>query len=162
MMISDEYAAGFFDADGSVYAARRTSRKGNSSPTLLICCTQAERTPGECPDVLAAHYDRWGGSLRPKNTREGCRKQWQWVLAPKAAADFLRAVYPYLIVKKKVAQKSLEFIGLQSLPITTRIDYTTRSVRKEHSDRVWTVHREICELNKKGLPHNALRKWDAN
>ena len=161
MKISNEYAAGFFDADGAVYAARRTSRKGNSSPTLLVCCTQAEREPGVCPEVLVRHHSQWGGSIaKKKMSAKNRRDQWQWVLAPKNAVDFLIDILPYTIVKTAVIQKSLEFAQLQSLPLRQRINTKTKCVRPEHAERVWRVHAEICELNKRGQPFNALRKWD--
>lgn len=162
-MISNEYAAGFFDGEGSVYAAVRNGKTTRPHPTIMICISNTHE------GVLLLHKERWGGSIHKRSVVKDRHKQiYQWALAPKGGRQFLADVYPHLIIKKDVAKVAMEMLELVSLPrhvrcIQERIinadgpDGTRPVIRPEHSEKVWALHASLRELNVRGAPFNAMR-----
>lgn len=165
-MISDEYAAGFFDGEGSVYAATRR-RRGIPSPTLIVCMTNTNY------EVLALFRSRWGGSLLQRRiTKPRHRPQWQWVIAAKMATPFLRAIAPHVIIKREVVALALQYAALMALPVDDRLDYSRRvntrwnrkqgdytsiSIKRpEYAAKVIELHEQIKRVNARGF--NALRR----
>lgn len=57
--LSDSYCAGFFDGEGTVYAATRrsTGKSGRKSPTITVCMTNTDK------NVIDLHQSKWGGSV---------------------------------------------------------------------------------------------------
>jgi hypothetical protein len=157
-MLTPEYSAGFFDGEGSVYAA---VRKGYGHPTILVCISNTNK------QVLELHKAMWGGSINRRKDREGWQSQYQWVLAPRMAKAFLLSIYPHLIVKKAVVYEALRYMEIQALPRSQRLDYTVyegdgrklvRGIPKpEISGKLAEIHGNIRRLNMRGAPHNARR-----
>lgn len=167
-MISDEYAAGFFDGEGSVYAATRGPARAKPSLTVLVCISNTNR------DVLQLHQERWGGSLLARKMKPGLnlRQQYQWVIPSKKAEEFLEAVAPYLIIKREVVAVALALIRLMGAPAKDRLDYVSAvrvdgryrpapRMKPEYAAKVTDLHSQIRELNKRGAPWNARRTYDA-
>lgn len=166
-MISDEYAAGFFDGEGSVYAATRR-HLGYRNPTLLVTIANTVVTP------LEAFQARWGGSICKRFINDGRRRdQYQWVLAPRMADPFLRAVHPHVIIKKDVVAAGIAYCDLMRMPLSVRMDYSqlrpsktpgkmTRAgiMRPEFAEKIAAIHQEIKRLNVRGAPLNARRQHD--
>lgn len=163
-MITPEYAAGFFDGEGSVYAATRGKTYRN--PTILVVIANTHR------GALEACQARWGGSICGRSPAgERRREQFQWVLAPRAAEAFITEVYPHLIIKKEVASVALEYFKIMRIPLRERMDYSqlrpsktpgkmTRAgiMRPEFREQIDALHRRIRELNQRGAPWNARRE----
>lgn len=162
-MISTEYAAGFFDGEGSVYAAVRNKPYRNF--TVLVTIPNTVAAP------LQAFKDRWGGSLCANQPSGNRKLQYQWVLAPNNARAFLRDVRPHLIVKAEVADAAIELLTLLALPIRDRMDYSqlrpsrtpgkmTRAgvMKPEFREKISRLHERIQALNARGAPGNARRR----
>lgn len=96
----DPYFAGFFDADGSV------SIRPAPGYTLRVKVTQV------APEVLLLFKARFGGTVagpyENAGLASGSRPIWRWEASATAAEAFLRAVGPYLIVKRERAEIGLE------------------------------------------------------
>lgn len=166
-MISDEYAAGFFDGEGSVYLATRSTTR--PSPTLLVCIGNTNR------EVLDLHRDRWGGSIRERGGKHRARvltgrwqRQYQWVLSTRMAKAFLTAIVPHVLIKKDVTIAALRYITLMEVPRRERVDYSqcvrrrgrlwvAPVVRPEFEAQVAALHTEIRGLNARSAPGNVLR-----
>lgn len=167
-MISDEYAAGFFDGEGCVYVAHRLRKKEeNFSPTSSINVCIANTVIGP----LEEFEKKWGGSIRGRfETDPRRRKQYQWVLATRMALPFLRAIYPHVIIKKMVVAEGIKFCELMELPKEERIEYTGRvfrrgrewvcpRVRPEFREKIDQIRFNIRSLNSSAAPGNALRQY---
>lgn len=170
-MISDEYAAGFFDGEGSVYAAVR-GPKNNRSPTILATVANIQMAP------LLAFKERWGGSINTRKlTRPNERPCSQWVIAAKQAKPFLLAVRPHLLIKGAVVDVAIDYCTLMETPAHERMDYShtrpangftksgrqkmTRAgvLRPEFRAKVIALHSEIRRLNQKAVPRNGRRAY---
>ena len=162
-MISDEYAAGFFDGEGSVYATVRKGPRRATSPTILVCCTNTNR------EILEAHQKRWGGSIWRRKMHGNRKVQYQWVLCTRKAVGFLRAIHPHLVVKRPVVGLAIQYCDLQALPHKERLDYSGRVYRRgrwwvaprlkeSHKKKIAPLFDRIRELNARGAPRNAMRQ----
>ena len=161
-MISPEYAAGFFDGEGSVYA---NSRCGGRQPTMLVCISNTHK------EILIAHQEQWGGSISGKRIKnERTRPCWQWVLAPKNGARFLREIYPHVIIKKEVVGLALEWVALMERPTEEKVRYervtrengsigTRPQILASHREAVDGLIGKMRQVNARGF--NALRATNA-
>ncbi len=98
MKLSDQYIAGFFDGEGCIHIGTYKAY-GNIQHRLQISIAQNDVT------VLQALADRFGGKLHP----QGSRTAMQWHLWCNKAYDFLKAIYPHLILKKEQAELAIAF-----------------------------------------------------
>lgn len=87
-IISAEYAAGFFDGEGSVGVNR--TKYGTH---LVVCLGQATT------EVLLAIQDLYGGNLYDHTSRAG-NDHWQLKWNGRHAYPFLQAIQPFAIVKR--------------------------------------------------------------
>lgn len=88
MIVSDEYTAGFFDGEGSVYF--------QTTGGIEVKVYQAYKKP------LQLLMDKYGGKIN-NGTKFGpnCRIVYYWRIGKwDEAIAFLRIIYPYLIVKR--------------------------------------------------------------
>ncbi len=153
MHLSNEYAAGFFDGEGTVYAATRNN-PGRPSPILIVAISNTVLKP------LALMRDKWGGSIftdPPRENRQACH---QWTLAPRNAYKFLYDIQPYLLIKDNLANTAIEMCELMQLPRKERVDYSNRvyrngrywvspTIRPEFEDKIIALHNRIKQLNSK-------------
>jgi hypothetical protein len=100
MKVSAQYAAGFFDGEGSISLVAKNVA-GRATASWMLCVTVAQMNP----EPLFALRDTWGGNVRGPR-RHG---QYEWRANTAQAADFLRAIQPYVIVKADVVALALEF-----------------------------------------------------
>lgn len=103
------WAAGFFDGEGCVIveiskekACRhgfRTSLHATVTQTSLPC--------------LEKYLERFGGKIKTSEHRTPNGRRWSvqyvWVVRNQNAADFLRAIYPYSVVKKTQIEAALQY-----------------------------------------------------
>lgn len=164
------YCAGFFDGEGSVYAASRGGRAASSnrrpSPTITVCISNTNLA------VLQAHQQKYGGSLPVSGKRKVSDRHrivYQWVLSAKQAKPYLLDIRPHLIVKTEVVDVALEYVALQELPYSERRDSSPRTfshgrwwcaptLREDYRIKVQEIWLRIRELNARGAPFNATRK----
>jgi hypothetical protein len=105
-LLSDQWAAGFFDGEGSVSILRRT-RGGFIEHMLAVAVGQNDQRP------LLALRDAYGGSQCNSKTPSGC---WRWRIHGGAAEAFLRRIRPYSIVKADQIDLALELRALVGAP----------------------------------------------
>ena len=164
--LSDEYAAGFFDGEGSVYAATRRRHSKYASPTIVVCISNTNK------EVIDQHKKQWGGSIHERKYRgKKWQKQYQWVICTRNAEAFLRGISDHVIIKKEVVEKALEYIELMKTPHKERIDYSNivkkpngklqviGTTKPEFRKKRDAIHNAISKLNKRGAPYNVLRKY---
>lgn len=102
-MISDEYAAGFIDGEGSIAIGKGTTHvSGKRIFYLRLSVHQVDKR------TLVALSNRWGGSLR-LSTSHKPNPIWEWVVSGTTAADVIRVIRPFLISKGEQADVALEF-----------------------------------------------------
>lgn len=104
--ISDQWAAGFFDGEGSVSVVRR-QRGGFIEHHLSVQVGQNDRRP---LDAMCAEYR---GSTCNTKTPSGC---WRWRIHGKSAESFLQRIQPYSIVKAEQIALALELRALVGAP----------------------------------------------
>jgi len=101
-MRTDEFFAGFFDADGCVMIQRGGAK--TSYFLLSVHIVQVDT------NILHAFAERYGGSVKgPYSRGEQARPAYHWVVESAKAEAFLRRITPYLIVKRERAELALEF-----------------------------------------------------
>jgi hypothetical protein len=97
------YIAGFFDGEGTV-SIKRT----DNSFALHCGVWQVDRTP---LDFIALYF---GGNVKIRSKQGNGNDQWVWMVSSIHAADFLKAIEPYLIVKRSQATVAIRFQALSS------------------------------------------------
>jgi hypothetical protein len=157
MELSAEYCAGFFDGEGSVYAARRRKK----SPIVIVCIGNTHK------GILEKHKEKWGGSIHRRVKHNGWQDQYQWVLSTRMAKPYLEAILPFVVIKKEVIIEALKYINIQQLPRQERMEWEVfestgqkkvRMIRKpEITKKLLDIHEEIRRLNSKSAPYNARR-----
>lgn len=99
------YMAGFFDGEGSVevyaYERKADNNGGGAAGSLSISATQKVNAP------LLGMQSMWGGSIR-----RNARGLFEWKVSGGKAAQALREMLPYLIVKRRQAELAIEFQSL--------------------------------------------------
>jgi len=114
------YAAGFFDGEGHISIAKRTARSRKKYGTytyerydLIVTTSQVFSGP------IIWLQERFGGRIRrsiaKRSYDRGLYARWDWILSSQNGATFLRAVLPYLIVKRREAEIALDFVSTLSL-----------------------------------------------
>lgn len=108
-MISNDYLAGFFDADGSVGIYNRTKTSyqvnisiANSGHHGRIICNEIK--------------NRFGGSVVEAKSKKSTHRNvfwWRCSSTPKVK-EFLEEITPHLIIKKDQALATLEFVDRYS------------------------------------------------
>lgn len=102
------YLAGFFDGEGTLFIEHLSLKRSNSY-RLRVSVGQTNRW------ILERYRMAFGGSVRLNRVEHGNHKPlWQWQVSCKAAGEFLKAIYPYLILKQSEAKVALEFQAKQT------------------------------------------------
>jgi hypothetical protein len=104
--ICDQWAAGFFDGEGSISVVRR-KRGGFIEHHLSVQVGQNDQRP------LIAMRDEYGGSQCNSKTPSGC---WRWRIHGVPAGEFLKRIRPYSIVKAEQIDLALELRALVGKP----------------------------------------------
>jgi len=100
------YGAGFFDGDGNIYVRKRKGKKEIWNSTYSIATSIGNTNK----DVIIWLKDKFGGGIRNHIKQKDYHKQaYQWRISDKKSYNFLKLVYPYLILKKYQAKLSIEF-----------------------------------------------------
>lgn len=101
------YLAGFFDGEGCISINRNSSQHYG----LLLAAAQINPAP------LFLLYQRFGGYIvRKQRPTDRYRAVHQWRSSGREAADVLRQLQPYLVVKKEEADIAIEFQELMAVP----------------------------------------------
>ena len=103
MGVSDEWAAGFFDGEGSI--SIRPHSHGRSE-RLYVAVSQRSRAP------LEALRETYGGSVSKTRTPSNCHR---WRITGVGAEAFLRRIQPHALVKREPIAIALEFRATKGL-----------------------------------------------
>jgi hypothetical protein len=147
-MIKTEYAAGFFDGEGSISINVSVLKNGLPQPHVRLGIANYNEP------VQLALRKRFGGSLSA-STRNGL---WSLCLNGLEAYKFLRATYPYLIVKHDAAFHAMELF--ESKDYISRVyhairvfEATRRGYHAERSNRSYlTLVEAYRSVSGKELP----------
>lgn len=102
-MISDQYAAGFFDGEGCINVS---SLRGKPFVRILVVNTNI--------DILEKLQQTWGGDIQKNYKPKSHWKQaYTWRLQHSACLEFLQDIYPYLVVKKNQAEAAFMFFNVK-------------------------------------------------
>jgi hypothetical protein len=100
------YVAGLFDGEGCISIAKCKPRYSGCSPyyRLVVAVAMANEY---IPRFLKFHF---GGRVSKRNApTERWKDQWQWHLGSDGAVAFLKAILPYLKLKREEAELAIEF-----------------------------------------------------
>ena len=102
-MISAQYAAGFMDGEGCINVS---SCRTTTYIRVLIVNTNRE--------VLEMFQQRWGGDIKQnKQQKAHWKVSYTWRVSYAACQQFLKDVYPFLVIKKKQAEAAFIFFDNQ-------------------------------------------------
>ena len=102
MKITDQYAAGMLDADGSVAISRQQPKKDS----IHIRYQARVTVTNESPVVAEAFKENFGANVYTQDFRKknpNHRPVYSWIAIGKTAIAFLDRVRPYLLVKGEQA-----------------------------------------------------------
>lgn len=138
------YTAGLFDGEGSV--TTKLSR-GGGIPNARINLTNTN------PRAVMWMKELFGGSISDQSTSPSRPKTWKvsytWELSGNKAAEVLRLLLPYLILKRAQAEQA---IALQAIPRRKGSPWKKGNTTVENMVQA-LLHREnIQVLNRRGLP----------
>jgi hypothetical protein len=93
---------------------------------MLLDYSMAVSMSQNMKDPIEWLVETYGGSMRfvkgKRSYDRGIYERWNWIISTAAAADFLRIIYPYSIVKQKeilialAFQDSMKITGRAKLP----------------------------------------------
>jgi intein-encoded DNA endonuclease-like protein len=135
-VISHQYAAGFFDGEGSVLLDVRDE-------TSYSLRAKVSNTNFEILELLATKY---GGSISSHGSRKLRHKLAKaWRVSDKKAVAFLLKIQPFLVVKKEAVRVALQYLNFDKSfqrhkPIT----------QEELSYRA-SVRSQLQKVNRRGV-----------
>jgi len=136
------YVAGMVDADGSI-GIGKTFRGGHEKYTIRVDVSQSAKGR----EALSRMQQAFGGAVyRQRRPSETQLAQYVWMLSGTAAAATIKAILPYLLVKRPQAHLALqawETIG--SAPRVGRSKWTPALCAQ-----VRQLKAEMSSLNKLG------------
>lgn len=141
-----QYIAGFTDGEGCIsltstcnnaYYKGVKTRYYYISPTVVICNTRKE--------ILKKFKSQFGGYIsHGKTANERCKPVFSYELRHKKALNFIRAVYPFLVLKKKQAEIIFKYYKITE-------GRTKRAFTKQRLLRLKNLKNEMHLLNKRGV-----------
>jgi hypothetical protein len=103
------WAAGFFDGEGCVIVEISREKKCRHGFRTSLHATVTQ-TSLPC---LHLFLEKFGGSINTTDYRTPNGRRWAvqyvWVVRNELAVEFLRAIYPYAVVKKTQIEAALEY-----------------------------------------------------
>jgi len=106
------YFAGLFDGEGCVYiySTNKTLRSKNKKHVLSVVINNTN------PVIIQELLKNFGGYLQYQEAKGNRRALWYWKMSAKKAENFLKIIFPYLIVKKAEVELALEFRKKYGIP----------------------------------------------
>lgn len=123
-----EYAAGFFDGEGSIILDR-----SRASYRLVLSIGQVDSRPLY---FIKSHF---GGVVKLTNSwrkRANAKPLYHWIIKDAAAGAFLLDVIPFLIVKQEQAKVALSFRATVLLSGGRRITPQIRADRERMAEQL--------------------------
>lgn len=103
------YLGGFFDGEGCIAIVKGKNHLGNVQYSLRVIVSNTNDY------VLHLYKLSFGGRIQKRKYKKPeWRDCYAWELSSTRAYDFLKCIYPYLILKKAQADLAFEFQENQS------------------------------------------------
>ncbi len=146
------YIAGIIDGEGSIgiYKHRRPkSTKGYTYENSLIVVNT---------NTILMNYlkEKLGGSIRErKKPKLNWKLSYSWQVYCNSCYSILKQILPYLQIKKKRTELSIEFYEIlsslkQDHRWTLKKSGVKRSIGKTYTDRMHQIYDELREINRCG------------
>ncbi len=157
MNLALAYCAGVIDSDGyigvkrSTYSMRVTGDSAQPIYSERVCVKQVE------PQAVALLRDLFGGTLTPaKPSAKRGRPLHSWQVTDKKAAECLRALLPYLRIKRKQAENCLSLRETKEQSKIARVargrgHAGSASRSQDHSLKMETAYQRAKQLNAVGV-----------
>lgn len=107
-MLELSYIAGFFDGEGSVGIHRSYAKNRAVRYELQVALVNTDPRP------LWEVQKMFGGGVYLRKHLPKHKDTYHWTLGQRASETFLKAILPWLIVKKARAELALEFMVVKS------------------------------------------------
>jgi len=98
------YTAGIMDGEGSIGIARHKSKSCKRGYTLELSVQVTSSDEWLCQWLKFA----FGGSLSHSINNAG-NPMWHWIIVARKASEFLKAISPYLRLKRPQAEIAIQF-----------------------------------------------------
>lgn len=131
------YAAGIIDGEGCIGIHKHGKHKGGT--VIYGVRVIVGNTDRRLVEFLK---DNFGGSFSKRKVVGNRKKAYAWELSSNLAANFLRIIYPYLLLKQKQAKICIDFQG-NGIPMR-------KATEKEKNIRNKMIFK-ISLLNKRGI-----------
>jgi hypothetical protein len=107
-MLSNDYIAGFFDADGSVGIYKRQAKNAGAYQVCIAIANSGYHGRIICNELV----ERFGGTVTTQKAKKSTHRDTFWfrMNGMEKVKIFLQEISPHLIIKKDQALACLEFI----------------------------------------------------
>src|SRR4030042_6476953 len=133
------YLAGFFDGEGCIAIVKDKNHLGNVQYSLRVIVSNTNDY------VLHLYKLSFGGRI---HKREYKQPEWRdcyaWALNSTRAYDFLKCVYPYLILKKAQADLAFEFQENQSKYAASNLRLSDKEISMREEQRILMQDLKRC------------------
>ncbi|MCK9370921.1 hypothetical protein M0R04_13505 [Candidatus Dojkabacteria bacterium] len=129
------YFAGLIDGEGSIFTTYNGIKKpgGGNYKKVNVVITMRKDKAQPLPEGQLI----WGGSLNDRKPRKS-NINWalDWRMSGRVADGFLRAIFPYLRIKKKQAELALIYLERQHRRKGRKMTEEELEFRKEIEDKI--------------------------
>ena len=147
------WMAGFFDGEGSIeLGVYRNKRTNTMYFKRRVCVANTDL------NVLNLFRTNFGGciyesSFSKKNIK--WKQMYYWNVATKQSISFIRAIYPYLRVKKQRADLYIMFEDCISYKMM--LGRGSKPLKKEEMSRRLVIVNELKRLNRRGRQEDNVK-----
>lgn len=132
---TDQWAAGFFDGEGSISITKRKRTEGFVEHHLSVQIVQKDKRP------LLEIQKYYGGSLTSTNGNKGRTSVWRLRFHGTKAGAFLEAIFPYSLVKKEEIAIGLKLRSAIGRP-GCRSNDRLRNIKEESYQELRRIRQE--------------------
>lgn len=136
------YVAGLLDGEGTIAIAKQKPNSGSKSIKYILKIHITNTHLG----VLLQCQKQFGGYICSKThyyyRRKAC---YEWVLLVSKAKEFLKAILPYLVIKKEQAELGLSFLETRTACFDRR-----RGLSKEELNLRESYYLRMKQINQRG------------
>lgn len=146
MDVVSAYCAGAIDADGFITLSAkvgRRARKDNTKPIYFTVKVGLSQTEPIVPALLFETFGGWTGTYKPRNPKH--KLVHLWSVQNLKAEEPLRALLPYLRLKREHARLCLEFVGL--LQAQNQGRFMAIRLSDEQLEQRLNLYRAVAGLN---------------
>lgn len=125
------YLAGFFDGEGCIAIVKGKNHLGNVQYSLRAIVSNTNDY------VLHLYKFSFGGRIQKRKYKKPeWRDCYAWELSSTRAYDFLKCVYPYLMLKKAQADLAFEFQENQSKYDGSNLKLSDKELSMREAQRI--------------------------